>query len=142
MVKARNKRIIFSLVFSSLVVHWFHVWWYFVIFVFHFELIVVIPVLVLVIFKKLFSHRSHVSLLIPNLVHQPVRVFHGHYVKVNLNKRLIHSINHVQAQQHVPYRSRSCVHRNKRFSSSTTRHSLLILELSQEFISLIGSRPP
>ena len=71
-----------------------------------------------------------------NFVYQPVRIFHGHPMKVNLNKRSIHSVSHVQALQHIPYKSRSCVHKSERFSPSTTRHSLLILKLSQESISV------
>ena len=91
-----------------------------------------------------FVHQpvSLVSLFIRKFVHQLVRIFHGHLVKVSLNKILIHSISHVQAQQHVPYRRRICVHRSEKFSSFSTRYSLLILELSQESISLIESCPP
>ena len=103
---------------------------YFVIFIPPSKLIVVSLMFFLVVSKKLFSHDNHVSLLIRNFVHQPVRIFCGHPVKENLNKRLIHSVNHLQAQQHVPYRSRICVHRSERFSSFSTRLSLLILELS------------
>ena len=60
-------------------------------------------------------------------------------MKVNLNKRLIHSVNHLLAQQYVPYRSRIGAHRGEMSSSFSTRHSLLILELPQESIRLIES---
>ena len=112
---------------------------YFVIIVPPFKLIVVSLMFFLVVSEKLFSHDNHVSLLVCNLIHQLVRVFCGHPMKVNFNKRLIHSFSHLQAQQHVSYRSRICVHRSERFSSFSTRRSLLILELSQKFISLIES---
>ena len=114
---------------------------YFVILVPSFKFIVVIIMSFSVISKKLLSHSNHVNFLVSNLVHQPVRVFCSHLVKVNLNERLVHSVSHLQAQQHVPYRSRICVHRSERSSSFSTRHSLLILELPQESIRLIESCP-
>ena len=133
MFKVKNKKNIFSSIFSSLVVLWFHL---------RFELIIVSLMFLLVVFKKYFPHRSHVYLLICNFVHQLARIFHGHPLKVSLNKRLIHSVSHVQAQLHDPHKSMICVHRSERFSSSSTRHSLLILEISQKYINLIESYLP
>ena len=114
---------------------------YFVILVPSFKFIVVIIMSFSVISKKLFSHRNHLSFLVSNLVHQLVWVFCSHPVKVNLGKRLVHSISHLQAQQHVPYRSRICVHMGEKSSSFSTGHSLLILELPQEFVCLVESGP-
>ena len=115
---------------------------YLVIFVSSFKFIVVIIMSFLIVSKKLLSHSHHVSFLVSNFVHQLVRVFCSHPMKVNLDKRLIHSVNHLQAQQHVPYRSRICVHRSERSSSFSIGHSLLILQLHQESICLIESGPP
>ena len=115
---------------------------YFVIFDPPFKLIVVSLMSFSIVSKVLFSHSNHFNLLVCNLVHQLVRIVYGHPLKVNLHKRLIHSVSHLHAHQHVPYRSRICVHRNERFSSSPTGHSLLILELSQESICLIESCSP
>ena len=115
---------------------------YFVIIVSSFKFIVVIIMSFPVISEKPLSHGNHFSFLVSNLVHQPVRVFCSHLVKVNLDKRLVHSVSHLQAQQHVPYRSGICVHRDERSSSFSTGHSLLILELPWESICLIEGCPP
>ena len=102
---------------------------YFVILVPSFKFIVVIIMSFQVISKKLLSHINNLNFLVSNLVHQLVKVFSSHPVKVNLDKRLVHSVSHLQAQQHVPYRSRICVHRSERSSSFSTGHSLLTPKL-------------
>ena len=69
---------------------------YLVIFVPPFKFIVVIIMSFQIVSKKLFSHSNHVSLLVSNLAHQGVRVFCSHLMKVNLDKRLIHSVSYLQ----------------------------------------------
>ena len=64
---------------------------YFFIIVPPFKLLVVSLMSFSVVSKKLFSHSNHVSLLVSNFFHQPVRVFCGHLGKVNFDKRLVHS---------------------------------------------------
>ena len=91
----------------------------------------------LVVTEKLFSYGNHVSLLIRNFVHQLVRIFCVHPVKVNLNKRLIHSVSHLQAHQYVPCRSRICVHRRERFSSfSPQPHIRIVSKVYQPYRKL------
>ena len=102
---------------------------YFVILDPSFEFIVVFIVSFTVIFEKLLSHSNHLSFLVNNLVHKSIRVLCSHPMKVNLDKRLVHSVSHLQAQQHVPYRSRICVHMSERSSSFSTGHSLLTPKL-------------
>ena len=114
---------------------------YFIILVPSFELIVVFIVSFPVIFEKLLSHSNHLNFLVNNLVHQPVRVFSSHPVKMDFGKRLVYSVSHLQDQEHVLYRSRICVHRSES-SSFSTGHSLLILELPQESICLVEGCPP
>ena len=115
---------------------------YFFIIVPSFEFIIVFIGSFPVVFEKLFSHSNPLSPLINNLVYQSVRVLCSHSVKVNLDKRLVHLVSHLQSQQHVHYRSRICVHKSEKSSFFATRHSLLIFELPQEFISLVESCPP
>ena len=115
MFKAKNKKVTLSFLF--LLVIDFLCARNFFICVPSFKFIVVIITSFLVIFKKLLSHSNHLNFLVSNLVHQPIRVLCSHPVKVNLDKRLVHSIIHLQAQQHVPYRIRICVHKSERSSS-------------------------
>ena len=61
-----------------------------------FEFIVVFIESFSVVSKKLFSHSNPLSLLFNNLIYQPIRVFCSHPVKVNLDKRLVHLVNHLQ----------------------------------------------
>ena len=67
---------------------------YFVIIVPSVEFIVVFIGSFPVVFKKLFSCSNHLNFLVNNLVHQPVRIFCSHLVKMNLEKRLVHSVSH------------------------------------------------
>ena len=62
-------------------------------------------------------------------------------MKVDFSKRLVHLVNHLQAQEHVLYRSKICVHRSESSSSFSTGHALLILELPQESICLVEGCP-
>ncbi|XP_075640645.1 uncharacterized protein LOC142612434 [Castanea sativa] len=63
---------------------------YFTIPVSSFEFIVVCIESFPVVSEKLFSHSNPLSFFVNNLVYQPIRVLCSHFVKVNLDKRLIH----------------------------------------------------
>ena len=92
MSKAKNKKLIFSSFFCPYLFVGSICAGYFVILVLPSKLIVVSLMFFLVVTEKLFSHGNHASLLIRNFVHQLVRIFCGHPMKVNLNKRLIHLV--------------------------------------------------
>ena len=68
---------------------------YFVSIVPSFEFIIVFIKSFPVVSKKLFSHSNPFSFLVNNLVYQLVRLFFSHLAKVNLYKRLVHSVNHL-----------------------------------------------
>ena len=92
--KIRRSLCLQSLIFL-LVIDFFRDRYFVIIHVPSFEFIVVFVGSFPTVFEKLFSHSNPLN----NLVYQPIRVFCSHPVKVNLDKRMVHSVSHLQSQQ-------------------------------------------
>ena len=72
---------------ALLIIDFFYDRYFVIISVPSFEFILVFIGSFSIVFEKLFPHSNHLSFLVKNVVHQPIRVFCSHPMKVNLDKR-------------------------------------------------------